>query len=187
MTLKTTKLKNAIDDGDCIPVNEINSVGRWVEDTLESKGHNVNRSSGVDLPDCNVEIKTRNVNSKSAHTIGSMTTDSIINTPYDQSPIKDKIQIQYRVEYNSYGDIHTNGNFDFTEPWLQDLIRKAYESGRQEISNGMNGKNNTKTYGVGIFQKDKHKDQWQFRITNAGMKKIKRIAKQPSFKHLFKY
>ena len=51
----------------------------------------------------------------------------------------------------------------------------------------MAGKNNTKTYGVGLFQRDKNKEQWQFRITKSGMEKIKSMSKQKSFKKLFEY
>ena len=90
MPLKTKNLKNAI-KGKQIPLDEGN-VGYWVEDQLEENGYNVNRGKGIDLPDYKVEVKTRCVNSSSAHTIGRMTTEDIINTPYSQSHIKEKIQ-----------------------------------------------------------------------------------------------
>ena len=186
MSLKTKTLKNAIPKNTQIPT-DIENVGYWVEDCLEENGYNINRAAGVDLPDYNVEVKTRCVDSNSAHTVGRMTTENIINTPYTQSPVKDKIQQQYRVEYDSWGRLVSNEIYDFSEDWIQDMIEQSYESGRQEISQGMAGKNNTKTYGIGIFQRDKDKEQWQYRITEAGMKKIKNMSKQKSFKKLFEY
>jgi len=186
MSIKTKSLKKAISKNTQVPV-EIENIGYWAEDYLEENGYNINRGAGVDLPDYNVEIKTRCVNSKSAHTVGRMTTEAIINTPYTQSPVKDKIQQQYRVEYDNEGTIVSNEIYDFSEDWIQDLIKQSYEAGRQEIAQGMAGKNNTKTHGVGVFQRDKNKEQWQFRITKTGMEKIKSMSKQKSFKKLFEY
>jgi methyl coenzyme M reductase beta subunit len=185
MTLKVKKIKNGIEKGQCVP-NDTKIVGKWIEDQLENNGHIINRGAGVDLTEINVEVKSRKVSSNSAHTIGRMTTKDIINTPYDSSSIKNKIQTQYRVEYDDNCKVNESKIYDFSEEWIQELIKLSYESGRAEIAAGLT-KNNTATHGVGIFQRDKDKDQWQYRITNAGMKKIKTMADQPSFAKIFKY
>ena len=185
MTVKVTGVKNGIQEKTCVPL-DCDNVGYWVEDQLEKNGHNINRGKGPDLKDLGVEVKTRNLSSRSAHTVGRMTTQDIIDTPYEDSHLKDKIQSQYRVEYDQYGNVHSSRVYDFTDTDIQDLLKDSYEKGRAEISQGMFGKNNTKTYGVGIFQRDNDSEQWQWRITNSGMKKIKTMSQQ-TFKRIFKY
>lgn len=185
MTLKVKKLKHGIVKHQVVPSDPA-LVGKWVEDTLEENGHIINRSAGVDLEDLGLEVKSRKISSKSAHTIGRMTTNDIINTPYNNSPIKKKIQTQYRVEYNDDCEVVDAKIYDFSEEWIQELIESSYEEGRSEIAAGIH-KNHTKTYGVGIFEKDKDKDLWQYRITASGMKKIKIMAEQINFKRLFDY
>lgn len=186
MTVKVTKIKNGIKENTCVPL-DCDNVGYWVEDQLEENGHKINRGKGVDLDDLGVEVKTRKISSKSAHTVGRMTTQDIVNTCYDDSALKDKIQTQYRVEYDEYGNIRSSKVYDFTDEGIQDLLRESYEAGRAEISQGMDGKNNTKTHGVGIFQRDSDKEQWQWRVTDSGMKKIKTMSRQKTFRKIFEY
>lgn len=181
MTVRITSIKNSI--GNQIPA-DCPHVGYWVEDQLEEDGHTVNRGAGCDLADYNVEVKSRKIGSKSAHTVGSMTASDIVNTDYDNSAVKNKIQVQLRVEYNSSNVIVNNRIYDFSDELIQDKIRHAYESGREEIAAGITG-NNTTTNGVGIFEKIKGTNQWQFRITEAGMKKIKTMARQKNFNKTF--
>ena len=187
MKPRITRIKG-VDKGTAIPADIVDSggVGRFIEKQLEKHGHNYNTGKGIDLPELNVENKSRKVGSKSAHTVGRMTTNDIINTSWENSSIREKIQaLQNRYEWNdTFGEITNNSLYDFTDPDIDVILKSGYELGRQEIASGMCG-NNTKTYGAIIWQKDKDKEQWQYRITEKGMRQIKNMAKQTSYRKLF--
>ena len=101
MTLNVISLNNAIRVGTTIPMKEYNgNIGHWVEDKLEENGYTVNRQKGIDLIDLGLEVKTRKENSTSGHTIGAMLPVDIINTEWENSNIRNKIQRQYRVKHS---------------------------------------------------------------------------------------
>ena len=185
--MRVTNVKG-VQVGDSVPVNpkSNHTVGRFVEQKLKEYGHNYNDGKGIDLPDLNTENKVRKTSSKSAHTIGRMTTSDIIDTCWEDSSVRDKILAnQNRYEWSDiYCEITDNTVYDFTDPYIEEKLKQGYELGRAEIASGLCG-NNTKTYGPVIWQKDKDKEQWQYRITNKGMQEIKGISKQKTFDDLF--
>ena len=176
--------------GDSVPVNSTSNdtVGRYIEQKLKEYGHNYNDGKGVDLPDLNTENKVRKSSSKSAHTQGRMTTSDIINTCWEDSSVRKKILAnQNRYEWSDvYYEVTDNTVYDFSDPYIEEQLKEGYELGRAEIASGLCG-NNTKTYGPVIWQKDKGKEQWQYRITDKGMREIKGMSKQKTFKKLFEF
>ena len=177
-----------VDVGMTVPNTQNNhsAVGRFVESELKKYGHNYNDGKGIDLPTLRTENKTRKRKSKSAHTVGRMTTNDIVNTDWDNSSVKEKISA-YQNTYewdDTFCEITENSVYDFTDPDIQEKLKQGYELGRAEIVSGACG-NNTKTYNGVIWQKDPGKEQWQYRITEKGMREIKSMARQKSFRKLF--
>lgn len=187
MNVRITKIKG-VDVGTYVPLDstDFGAVGKYIEEQLKSYGHHYNGSKGIDLPTLNTENKTRKKGSKSAHTVGRMTTQNIIDSDWEDSSVREKIRaLQNRYEWNdTFGEVTDNSVYDFTDPDIDTILKEGYELGRQEIAGGMCG-NNTKTYGPVIWQKDKDKEQWQYRITEKGMRQIKGMAKQTSYRKLF--
>jgi len=83
-------------------IKEINDgrLGLAVEEELRKQGFQISNGT-IDLPDLELEIKTRkDTNCTAHHTVGTMTLSDIINTPWDQTPIKQKIKSQFRVTFS---------------------------------------------------------------------------------------
>lgn len=190
---KIVELKSSIDVGTKIPINAIlnNTVGYWAEDKLKELGHVHNPGKGVDFPEFGtkgIECKTRNEKSTSAHTVGAMSLNELRKYPnWDSSPLKDKIQDQLRIKFDKENRVVTESRVvDFSDSEIQDRIRFGYEKGLQDIIKDPYSFNNTKTYGPVIWQRIKNTDNWQLRITNAGMKQLL-ILEKSMFGVFFEY
>lgn len=133
MTLNVISLNKAIKVGTIIPMKEYNgNIGHWVEDNLEENGYTVNRQKGVDLIDLGLEVKTRKANSTSGHTVGAMMPIDIINTEWENSNIRNKIQRQYRVihrvnELTGENIVISARVYDFTCDEIQNQLKKAWD------------------------------------------------------------
>lgn len=182
MTISKIKNIKGVDNGLKLPGNRKHpgQNANFVEDQYK-RVQVFNEGKGVDFPDYEAELKTRMVHSKSAHTAGRMTTKDIINTPYKESLVFKKLLRQQRVKLNDdFEEVVGQSFYDFSDPDIQKQFEYAYECGRNEIRQGMADKRNTKTYGWGLFEKEKKGtvEQWAFRITDLGMKKAEAMAKQ---------
>ena len=185
MNFKVTKLNNAIQVGDKIPMKQYNgNVGRWIEDRLEDLGFTINRGYGPDLLQMGVEVKSRLESSTSGHTMASMHPDDILTTDWEHSNIFAKSQSQYRVYYNDDSIVTVAEIFDFTDPDIQALLKESYNEGRKLFPNAANGINYFRGEDcIGYFE-GQESGYYQFRLTDAGMKRIERMSKQ-SFTKLF--
>jgi len=134
---KLKNLKNGIEPGTKIPCEQsYGNVGNWAENVLKENGHTINKT-GIDISDLGLEVKTRKNGSSSYHTIGSMNVNDIINTPYDQSSIREKTLTQYRIHYNDQFQVVASAEvYDFSDNAIQDKIREAYEGAREMMRNG---------------------------------------------------
>jgi len=178
-------LKKGIRVGTRIPMTQKHgNVGRCIESMLEAFGNRVSRNRGVDLPVDGIEVKTRNESAVSPQTIGSMSHQSIVDTPWHQSSIKEKIQKQYRIKYKESLD-HLNESivtseqvYDFSCPEIQDKLEEAYEFGRNHLSQFRpgNGPNCTPTSGQWGYFEQQADGQYQFRVADKTMKKMESIA-----------
>jgi len=199
--VKVIKLKRGIMPGEVIPVaRRHGDIGRWIEDEIQRRGYSVNRGYGPDLKDMGVEIKTRLESSTSGHTVGSMLGIDIVNTPWEQSNVCNKIQRQYRVYYNDENIVtDRTGIYDFTDPFIQELLRESYEYGRSvlskyvyEFDHGPDIEATVPSYIKGdkciaYFEQQPETGQFQFRITAYGMRKIETMTRQTSFTKLFTF
>ena len=110
------------------------NVGKWYHEKLDER-YPMNHGSGPDLPELNnLEVKTRNRGSKAPHTMGTMTYENIVNTPYKKSCIHDKMQVQNRMKYdNTFNTVVSESIYDFRNPEIQSLIEDSYEQARQQL------------------------------------------------------
>ncbi len=114
------------------------SVGLWLEDEVEQFGFPVDRKTSkcdTMIHKCSVELKARCIEASSPQQIGSMSGPSIILTPWECSPLKDKIQIQFRVMWSKItGRVVSAKIVDFTSKELQEQLRLSYENCRAIIA-----------------------------------------------------
>lgn len=189
--LALKKIKAGIPVGTEIPERQqYGNIGRWVESKMKDQGWEVTHGAGVDLPKYGVEIKSRKVESNSHHTVGTMSIDSIVVTPYEQSIIKEKFQQQYRVHYSDDQQVVISEELvDFSDKYIQNKIRDAYETGREQIiKNAQQGHHPTYVKGTewGHFEKAQSKNSYRFRIPNNSMKKLEHVSKNSDiFERLF--
>jgi radical SAM protein with 4Fe4S-binding SPASM domain len=94
--VKTLKKANLV--GIEVPGNIGGYAGRYVEEILEQRGYRIDQGQGCDMPSLNIEVKTRDLDATSPQTIGTMSVIDIIETDYEDSPICEKIQQQYRIK-----------------------------------------------------------------------------------------
>ncbi len=148
-------------------------IGRHVHEEL-SKILPMNRGNGPDITSAGLEIKSRQIHSKAAHTQCSMTRESIINTPYTNSPLKEKMQKQLRVKVNSDIGIKVEERiYDMSDDEIQLPLEEDYEHCRQQLANGCKGIIRSAPNGLVILEEIKNKnDRYKIRITNNGMKTI---------------
>ena len=187
MKAKIKSLKVNLSEVDFVDPSKVNdgTNGKILEQAMIKQGFPVDTTGIVDLP--GVEVKSRKATTKSMHTVGTMTYDDIINTPWDQIPLKDKLQKQYRVTIDkdeTTDTINAIGKVvDLTDPEIQERFKEAYEKNRAVlIIQGKIHKGQTITAG-GQYGALEHKPgksgkgkSYAMRIPNSGMKKVLNIA-----------
>jgi hypothetical protein len=166
--------------GQSVPHRTSGVTGHHIEKLHAEVGMPVHPGKGPDYPDYDLEMKSKDVDSASAWTIGNMTREDIINTPYKNSSIKDKLQQHYHV-YHKDSVITDQKLYDFRSDYIQKRLEEAYEESRQRIINGKDGYVAGTTYGY--FEKQKS-GNYQFRIRVVSMEKLKNMS-NPHFDNLF--
>lgn len=180
MTMKPKIVKiNKSLVGKSVPHRATGVTGQYVEKLHAEIGMPVQPGKGPDYPNHDLEMKSKDVDSTSAWAIGTMTREDIINTPYKNSPIKDKLQQHYHV-YHKDSVITDQKLYDFRSDYIQERFEEAYEESRQKIINGESGYVSGTTYGY--FEAKN--SGYQFRISVSAMEKIKTMA-NPHFDNLF--
>jgi hypothetical protein len=190
---KVRQLKN-LDKliGQILPGTNGGASGRGLEKLITEVLHiPIDRGAGPDIRVYDLEVKSRDVDSDADHTIGTMTTSSILASDYDQTHIKDKLQQQLRVKTKDNVIVEAD-IYDFSRRDIQDQIRSAYESARRELTELFNihgGKfeDYLRIHGgqFGGFEY-KNNGSFAFRISDAGMKKLETSAKS-MFGTMFEY
>lgn len=188
---KITALKKATKTlvGMRVPKQKNGNVGHLVEDTMYNDGYPINKQARVDIPDWKVEVKAQTLEATSAQSVGSMTVDDIINTPYQSSPIKEKFQQQFRVTHSDiFREITSAKIYDFSDPYIQQLIEKGYESGRAIFAELQNNNNNYPNYIRGnntdFYWEKKESNSYAFRASRSAMKGYEAMATS-TFNSLF--
>jgi hypothetical protein len=187
MKAKIKSLKVNLSEVDFVDPSKVNdgTNGKILEQAMIKQGFPVDTQGTVDLP--GIEVKSRKATTNCMHTVGTMTYDDIINTPWDQIPLKNKLQKQYRVTIDkdeTTDTINAIGKVvDLTDPEIQERFKKAYEKNRAVlIAQGKIHKGQTITAG-GQYGALEHKPgksgkgkSYAIRIPNSGMKKVLNIA-----------
>lgn len=163
----------------------IEMPGEFVEKVFKGEGYILQNRQGPDIPGLGVEIKSRCNTAVSPNTVAKMSVNDIINTPYRQSHVAEKIQLQFRVIYDEYTRETINPKLvDFTDEFIQKKIEGAYEAGRQKFKEGLRD-NYIKGTEWGHWEFDKQsQNSYAFRITDKRMKDLVRMSTS-SFNDLF--
>lgn len=188
---KITALKKATKTlvGMRVPEQKNGNVGHLVEDVMAEVGYPIDRRATVDLPDLKVEVKTRTAEATSAHAIGSMTVNDIINTSYQTSPVKDKFQQQFRVTHSStFREVTSAKIYDFSDTYIQGLVERDYEAGRAIFANLQKNGNSYPKYVRGantdFYWEKKDCNSYAFRASDSAMKSYEAMATS-TFNSLF--
>lgn len=120
--------------GMSVPEQKHGNVGRLIEDITESEGYPINRGKGPDIEKLQVEIKTRQIEATSAHTIGKLKISDIIKNSWEESSLYSKAQQQFRV-FHSKDTLRITKTIlvDFRPEHIQSKFRESYEEARKEI------------------------------------------------------
>ena len=195
MKVKIKSLKVNLDNIDFVDPDQVNDGrnGKILEQEMMRQGYPIDQNGTIDLP--GIEVKSRKSSTDAMHTVGTMTYDDIVATPWDQTSFKKKLQTQYRVTINKdefEGDVSATGKVvDFSNPEIQKELEDAYEKCRAElIAQGQIYIGQTITAG-GQYGKLEHKPgpngtgkSYALRIPNSGMKKLLTMANS-TFNQLF--
>jgi hypothetical protein len=168
--------------GTKVPPKYFGEAGKFVENLLIAKGLPLQKGVGADLRLYGLEVKTRDLDSTSAQTIGTMHPDLIKNTAYTDSLIKEKFQQQYRV-YTKDQIIVEDRIVDFSNPTIQKLIEGAYETARSAIINGTVSDYVAGTY-WGYFERTHKSESYSFRMSSRALERLEGLA-HSTFNNLF--
>jgi hypothetical protein len=172
--------------GQSVPPKTNGAAGREIEEIMVAHGWPMDRhGQGIDVPAYGFEVKSRDLDSTSAQSIGKMLAEDIKITPYSKSPIHDKVQQQLRVKTQDQVIVSAD-MYDFSNPYIQQRIEESYESARAKIiagddSNYISGG----TYGYFERTNPKTSRSYDFRLTDSAMQKLENMATS-TFKDLFK-
>jgi hypothetical protein len=193
MSLKIKEIKMDLSD---VPFQNPSSIqdglnGKILEKAMIEKGFKLDSTGTVDLPQGGIEVKTRRASTKSNHTVGTMTCDAIINTSWEDTPFKKKLQKQYRVtirEGNPFTGkvVATGETVDLSHPEIQHYFEQAYEECRRQltkqiVTTGEIIPGQTITGGqFGVLEnkpgKTRKGKSFAWRIPDSGMKKVLGIS-----------
>lgn len=186
---RVKEIKNNIQKGERIPLTDKDcEIGQWVDDQLTLRGHIVDQNGIVDLPQYNIDNKTRKKGSKASHTVGSMTIDAIKSTPiWEETTFYKKSLNQNQIEWDpDFLEISHQTILDMDLPEIQSALKNAYDNLRSKILAGDRRKNIVSDCGWAVFDGYNHHNSYRYRITNKAMQKIKNMSKsRDSRKKLF--
>ena len=171
--------------GQPVPPKTHGAAGRDVEEIMAAHGWPMDRhGQGVDVPAYGFEVKSRDLDSTSAQSIGKMLPEYIKVTPYSNSPIHDKVQQQLRVKTQDQVIVSAD-MYDFSNPHIQQKIEESYEAARARIIAGDDG-NYISGGPFGYYERTNPKTSrsYDFRLTNGAMQKLENMATS-TFKDLF--
>lgn len=168
--------------GEAVPPKTHGAAGRDIEHQLRAQGFPISNQPGADMPSIGVEVKSRDIDSTSAQSVGTMLPEDIIKKSYRESVIYEKLQQQYRVKTKDQKIISAEV-YDFSSPYIQEKIEESYEAARQKIIAGDYG---DYIYGgpYGYFERTvKGSRSYQFRVSDGAVKKIEAMSSSTFNKH----
>jgi hypothetical protein len=162
---------------------ETGEIGRMIEDIISGANYKIDRDGTVDLPELNVEVKSRKSKSKCPHTMGTMTVENILKTPYEQSPIYKKVQRQYRVKHDEL-TVNEAEVFDFSDPYIQGKLKDAYNHGKTLMAAGKFDKLGSGKATSWAYWEKKSGNSYAYRIRDDAMRGMEN-AKYSTYKKHF--
>lgn len=174
-----TKLKKAEAAliGMPIPKEKNGNIGKLVENIMAANDYEMSKGTGPDIPKLNVEVKTKGNQSSSAYKVGTMILDDIKRYTYDQSPLKDKMQILFIVSHCQINMKITDAKvYHFYKESIQEKLRESYNSARDLILAGDTSSYIRGNDSWGYFEWQ-NSNSWQFRIPVNHMKSLKAMAR----------
>jgi len=174
--------------GQQLPTHIGGEAGRAFEQKMKADGFNLNLGKGNDGgKKFDLEVKTRAKESTSPLSVATMRECDILTTDFKDSVVCEKLQHQLRVKTEN-GIIVDNEMYDLSQPHVQDLYKKAYETSRENIKIGNITPGGTApgTHWGYFERKRDTKDSWVFRSSHGAMKKVEAMAKS-TFGSIFEY
>lgn len=164
-------------------------VGQWVDAEMMRKGHTIDPKGRVDMPEYNIDNKTRKKGSNANHTVGSMTIPDIIATPaWEETGFYPKVQNQNQVTWDPiFREVADVKIVDMALPEIQSKLRDAYEDLRRQLVAGVRTKTITSSNGWAVFDGFNHPNSYRYRITNTAMKQILTISAMRDSLKLFDF
>jgi hypothetical protein len=179
--------------------NNSSVVGVFIDNLVRKfAGASTGITTGVDLQQFGIEVKSQDIQTGSDWTIGTMTFDDLINTPYISSSIYQKLQALLLIKYDNKLRVITSANLYYLDnDEVQSIFEKAYEAARTEaISHQLNFKSNLNQQVIVFGDEDikfsnSHRfkgtpgycfefnnsgTSFKFRISNKEMKRVARLA-----------
>lgn len=161
--------------GQAVPTNQFGHAGRFCEQYLQLNGWPVDSaSSGADIPQYQLEIKSRDIDAVSHHTVGTMLPDTIKKTAYKHSLICKKLQQQFRIKIKDQVVVDATV-YDFSHPKIQKIFENGYENARQTLC-----QNQEQNYVRGnefcFFERQNGKTSYKFRIYKNKMQTLEHMA-----------
>jgi len=155
-----------------------NDHGHMVQDIMESIGNVIDRVGTLDLPIEKREIKTHDIFSGAAWTMGSITVDDMIHSKWKDTSIFEKVQVHEQVHINTiFNEVQQSFKVDMQDEEIQKKFKEDYKYIRKEIKNGSMSKDIKGPNGYFIGDRYGHKNSIRIRIPNTAMKKIISISK----------
>jgi hypothetical protein len=176
---RVSVLKHNVKAGDRIP-NASNdaTVGQWVDHMLTVNGYNVDKFGVVDIPDLNIDNKSRKKGSKTHHSIGSQTIKKWLDyANFKDTDIYKKLQNQNQVMYDSnFGVITSVRLVDMDIGVTQATLEIIYNDLRKKILDGDRSKSIYSDCKRGVAECYSHSNSYKFRLTDKYMKQVQNIA-----------
>jgi hypothetical protein len=112
------------------------AVGRFIDSYLKNQLNITDVSSTVDLEAYGIELKTKDVSTRTDWSIGSMTLEDILTNPYQTSSVYKKLQALLLVDTNdNFRCVTSIGLYYFDIDEVQLLLEESYESARKQLQN----------------------------------------------------
>lgn len=176
---RVSVLKHNVKAGDRIP-NASNdaTVGQWVDQMLSINGYNIDKFGVVDIPDLNIDNKSRKKGSKTHHSIGSQTIKKWLDyANFKDTDICKKLQNQNQVTYDSNFGVITNVRLvDMDIDVTQETLETIYTDLRQKLVDGNRSKSIYSDCKRGVAECYNHPNSYKFRLTDKYMQQVQNIA-----------
>jgi hypothetical protein len=196
MTIRVKEVKVDLSNLDFPYIEHINdgTLGIAVEQELIRQGFRVSTGT-LDLPDYGLEIKTRkSKDSNAPHTVGTMTLENIINTDWEDTPLRKKLKNQFRVTFDGTGKVSKQEILHLEDdPDIDAALKKSYENARSvlkdhyaQTGNNLEESNIVGLDNKGAFFEYRSGNSYAFRIRPNLFKKFENLANvAPQFNALF--